>query len=111
MNTRKISINILCFIFILVPFFVFSEGLVDPLDKMTVQQFISKILGYIVKIGGVLATIAIVYVGFLFASAGGDAGKIKTAKSVLINTLLGLAVLLGAEILGATITSTINSIK
>ena len=111
MNTRKISINILCFIFILVPFFVFSEGLVDPLDKMTVQQFISKILGYIVKIGGVLATIAIVYVGFLYASAGGDAGKIKTARSVLINTLLGLAVLLGAEILGATITSTINSIK
>jgi hypothetical protein len=78
---------------------------------MTVQEFISKILSYIVKIGGVLATLAIVYVGFLFASAGGDSGKIKTAKSVLINTLLGLAVLLGAEILGATITSTINSIK
>jgi hypothetical protein len=115
MNTRKISINILCFVFILIPFFVFSEGssggLVNPLDDMTVQQFVSKMLGYIVKIGGVLATIAIVYVGFLFASAGGDAGKIKTARSVLINTLLGLAVLLGAEILGATITSTINSIK
>lgn len=111
MNVKKKSIKILCFVFVMIPFFVFSEGLIDPLNNITVQQFISKILGYVVKIGGVLATFAIVYVGFLFASAGGDTGKLKTAKNALINTLLGLAVLLGAEILGATITSTISSIK
>ncbi len=110
-NLKKISIKILCFVVVMFPLFAFSEGLKDPLSDMTVQEFISKMLGYLVKVGGVLATLAVVYVGFLFASAGGDSGKLKTARSALINTLLGLAILLGAEILGATITSTINSIK
>lgn len=110
LNTKKIF-KIIPFVFLLIPLFVFSAGLIDPLDNMTVQEFVSKMLGYVVKIGGVLAIVVIVYVGFLFASAGGDSGKITKARSVLINVLLGLVVLLGAEILGATITSTINSIK
>ena len=65
---------------------------------------------YIVRVGGVVATLAFIWTGFLFVQARGNPGGIETAKKVLLNTAIGTAILLGAQILATIIEGTVRSI-
>lgn len=91
--------------------FISSAQLINPLDSTDISSFISKILSYVVKIGGVIATFAFIYTGYLFAFARGNTGKLDAAKSALINTVIGVTILLGAQLIGNMITDTIKNIK
>ncbi|MFA5934624.1 MAG: TrbC/VirB2 family protein [Candidatus Paceibacterota bacterium] len=110
---KKITINLLSIIilsFVFIPLISSAIGLTDPLGGIDIKDFISKILSYIVKVGGVVATFAFIYTGFLFAFAKGNSGALEKAKSALIGTVIGMAILLGAELIGSMIMDTVSSI-
>jgi type IV secretory pathway VirB2 component (pilin) len=117
-NIKKVflnnKINLVSFcisILIILPFVSYSAGLTNPLKSNDIGSFISTILGYVVKIGGVLATFAIVYTGYLFAFARGNSGKLDNARGALLNTVIGLSILLGAQLIANMITTTVGSIR
>ena len=96
---------------IFLPLVSFAQ-ITNPLkDINTVEEFVSKILDYVVKIGGIIAIFAFIYVGYLFVEARGKPEGLKTAKSAFINTVIGVALLLGAQLVSKMIVSTIENLK
>jgi type IV secretory pathway VirB2 component (pilin) len=111
----KNKINLVSFcvlLFIFIPFvYSYAAGLTNPLKYKDLGPLISMVLGYVVKIGGIIAVFAIVYTGYLFAFARGNSGKLDNARSALLNTVIGLVILLGAQLIASMITTTIGGIK
>ena len=103
---------IISFLLLVVPVFVFAQGIQNPLNAGTdIPTFISNVLGYIVKIGGVVAIFAFIWSGYLFVKAQGNPTELTTAKTVFINTCIGVAVLLGAQLIASIIVGTISSLR
>jgi|SRR3989338_2597200 len=76
-------------------------------DIDTVQEFIHKLLEGVLKIGIPLVALAIIYCGFLFVAARGNPESIKKAKSALLYTLIGAAILLGSWAIAKLISETV----
>lgn len=77
----------------------------------SLPQFIKGILTIIVKVGIPVATIFIIWSGFLFLTAQGDETKLTKAKHSFVWACIGTAVLLGAWTLSIAIEGTINDIS
>lgn len=89
-----------------------GQGLTNPLkDIDTLPEFLSAILGGIVQIGTIVLIMMLVYVGFLFVAARGNAEKIQGAKSALLWTVIGGLILLGATAIQLVIEGTVNSLR
>lgn len=73
-------------------------------------ELIQKILRVVVDIGVPVATLFIIYSGFLFVKAQGNPEKLKEAKETFFWTIIGTAVLLGAWVLAQAIKGTIESL-
>ena len=69
---------------------------------------IQKIL---LPIGGVVAVLSFIWVGFMFVTAQGDPAKITTARTALWYTAIGTAVLLGAEAISLVLQTTITQLQ
>ncbi|MBA4320719.1 MAG: hypothetical protein C0412_20180 [Flavobacterium sp.] len=96
---------------LITPVFVFAQ-IANPLKGGTdIPKFISMILGYVVKIGGVLAIFAFILSGFYFVKAQGNETELTKAKNIFFNTCIGVAVLLGAQLIASLIVGTIGSLK
>lgn len=109
-NLLKITTFILSFIIISTPMFAFAQ-IENPLGKnTTISGFVTSILGYITKIGGVVAVFAFIWSGFLFVQAQGKPDGLKNANTVFLNTCIGVAVLLGAQLIASIIIGTIKGI-
>lgn len=77
----------------------------------TVSQLLSTIINTVLlPIGAIVAVMAFIWAGFLFVTAQGDPGKLKTAKAALLYTVIGTAILLGSVALAAVIKNTITAI-
>jgi hypothetical protein len=60
--------------------------------RVTVAVIIKAFLGLL----GIIAVVLMLYAGFLWMTAGGNSEQVGTAKSIIINATIGLAVLLSA---------------
>lgn len=88
------------------------KGLVNPLgDVETLPQFLEAILKGVVDIGTIILIMMLVYVGFLFVAARGNAEKLQSAKSALVWTVIGGLILLGATAIQMVITETVKSLN
>ncbi len=110
---KNIASNLLAIIFmIFIPSISFAQTIENPLKGLnSIPNFVAIILGYVVRIGGVIAIFAFIYVGYLFVKARGNPGELKTAREAFINTVIGVAILLGAQIIASIIVGTINSLR
>lgn len=77
----------------------------------TIMDFIKLLIKYVMYIGIPVIALAIIYTGFLFVSASGNSEKLTKAKSALLYTLIGGALLLGAFVIAHAISSTVDEIK
>lgn len=106
----KASTTLLSFSLLVAPLFV-SAQIQNPLRAgSNIPEFINTVLVYIVRVGGILATLSFIYAGFLYVEARGDMGKLGEAKNIFLNTCIGTAVLLGAQIIGTLIKGTVESL-
>ncbi|HYF29211.1 MAG TPA: pilin [Candidatus Paceibacterota bacterium] len=88
-----------------------TGGLTNPIKFDSLEQLLEAVLAAIVRIGTIVLTLALVYVGFLFVVAQGNEEKIRNARSALLWTVIGGLILLGASALGQVIKATVNSIQ
>jgi hypothetical protein len=110
-NIIKISATILSLGFFILPFFAFAQ-IANPLKTVTdIPSLVSNVLGIVVKIGGVVAIFFFIWSGFLFVRAQGKPEEITKARTTFINTCIGVALLLGAQLIASIIIGTINSLK
>lgn len=86
------------------------ETLENPTNVPTLYDFIREVLTIVVKIGIPVATIFIIWSGFLFLTAQGDEAQLKKAKASFVWACVGVAVLLGAWLLATAIKSTIDQL-
>lgn len=76
------------------------------------MDFIKTVINEIlIPIGGVIAVLVIMYAGFLYVTARGDTGKIKTAHDTLLYGVIGAAILLGAWVISEAIGGTIDQLR
>jgi|CXWL01.1.fsa_nt_gi hypothetical protein len=87
-----------------------GQTIVNPLKVSSLEEFINLILKAVVQIGTIVLTLAIIWVGFLFVAARGNAEKISSARSALMWTIIGGLILLGAQAIGLVIKSTVNGL-
>jgi len=89
-----------------------SGGLVNPLNGInSLPEFLKAILAGVVQIGTIVLIMMLVYVGFLFVAARGNAEKLQGAKSALVWTVIGGLVLLGATSIQLVIQGTVDSLR
>lgn len=92
--------------------FVYGFVIDNPLvDINTLPDFIAAILRIAVMVITPLLVVCILYAGFLFVSAQGNEAQITKAKMVLLWTVIGGGVALGAQIFASAIQGTINSLR
>ena len=88
-----------------------QSGLCNPLKAHSITEFLNDILTYVVKIGTVFVILMIVYVGFKFTAARGNAGELEKVRVMFLWTVVGALVILGAHVISDMITSTIHTIS
>ncbi len=71
-------------------------------------QLVNNLMNALWKIGLVVATIALVWVGFNFVLARGNPEKIKSAKQWFTYIIIGVAILFGANIIVDIIRATVE---
>jgi len=90
---------------------VITEQIENPLgDGSSLPAFVESLLGIIVRAGIPLIVLALVYTGFRFVEARGNPGKIEDAKKLLLWTVIGSAIILGAWTIATILTNTITTI-
>lgn len=116
--TTRIQITLLT-LALSVPFISFggaksgtNDGTIhNPLSgNSNIFDFIETVITAAIQLGAIVAVVAIVYAGFLFVTAQGDEKKIATAKSVLLYTVIGIAILLGARLITDVVVGTVTDI-
>jgi hypothetical protein len=63
------------------------KGATDP--NAIIGNLISAVIGFL----GVVLFLYLLYGGFLWMTAGGDAGQVKTATAVIRNAIIGLVII------------------
>jgi hypothetical protein len=85
--------------------------LCNPLRNISdLDGLIVAVLGIVVKIGTYIAVIFIIWSGFLFVRAQGNPGELAKAKETFLYTIVGVAILLGAQALAMAVGGTVNSL-
>ncbi len=88
-----------------------SVTLTNPLTSGdSLEGFLGEILKFIIRIGTIVVILMVVYVGFKFVTAQGEPGKITEARTMLLWTVIGALVLLGAQAIAMAIQATVQAL-
>jgi len=85
--------------------------LINPLKSGTsLESFLGNILDFIIRIGTIVVILMLVFVGYKFVVAQGVPGKIEEARNMLLWTVIGALVLLGAKAISVGILATVQAL-
>ena len=79
------------------------------LSSASLPSVIGKILQVVLSFLGLIALIIIVYGGFMWMTAGGAEEKVKKAKDLMINGIIGLVIIILAYAIASFIITSIIS--
>ncbi|MEK7208011.1 MAG: pilin [Patescibacteria group bacterium] len=85
--------------------------LCNPLRFPTIDAFLLEILKVVVQYGALIVVFFIVYAGFKFVTAQGNAEKLAEAKKMLAWVIVGAFVLLGVYVIREAICGTLNELR
>ncbi len=83
----------------------------NPLKFNSIQALVLETVKVATTIGFYIAVFFIIYSGFLFVKARGNPKEIEDAKKTFMWTVIGTAVLLGANVVARVIQGTITQIQ
>lgn len=78
-------------------------GLINPLQAETLGEAINALINFLFYLAMAIAPILIIYAAFLLLTAAGDAAKINKARTIILWTLIAVAIVLLAKGLPAII--------
>ncbi|NBD74159.1 hypothetical protein GVX82_03930 [Patescibacteria group bacterium] len=88
-----------------------TEELCNPIAAPDLVAFVNMLLEAIILIAFPFLVLMIVYCGFLFITAQGNAQKLAEARKVFLWTLIGALLVLGAQALSLAIEATVTEIR
>ncbi len=74
-----------------------------PISLNDLISISENIGGFLMVIGGILAGIAVVWVGIVYMTSGSDSAKVKGAKDMLKAVLIGALIIFGSGVIINTI--------
>ena len=74
----------------------------DAIELADLESIIETIANFLIAIGVIIAVIFIIIGGIKYMAAGGDSSKAADARNMIINGLIGAAVVLGVGVLLST---------
>ncbi len=81
----------------------------NPLKSNSMEEFIARVLEALVLLLTPILVLAVILSGFLFVKARGNPEELGTAKRVLMYTLVGSAIVLGAEVIANALSGTLSN--
>ena len=88
-----------------------SAGIQNPLSNTNdLYTFIANVLHAVAQLGAAVCVFFVIYSGFLYVTAQGNEEKLKRAHRALLYTVIGVAILLGAELIAIVIKNTITKL-
>ena len=87
-----------------------KDKLCNPLKVDSLDQLVVVLLELIVKVGSIVIVFYIIYSGFKLVMAQGKPEAIKDAKNALMYSLIGGAILLGAEAIALVLKDTVTTL-
>ena len=73
--------------------------------------FLTNILKFVIQIGTIVVVLMVVFVGYKFVAARGNDAKLIEARQMLLWTVVGALILLGAQAIALTIQATVQAIS
>ena len=77
----------------------------------SLENFLFKIMEFVIRIGAIVVVLMLVYVGYLFVKARGEPGKITEARDALLWTVVGALILLGSQAIATGIKATVQALS
>ena len=84
-------------------------GLQNPLGNQSLIGFFESILDVIMIFAVPIIVFFIIYAGFLYVTAQGNESKVSTAHMALLYSVIGGVIILGARVILAVISGTIQA--
>jgi len=89
-----------------------SVTLINPLGTgATLNSLLTSILEFVVRIGSIVVVLMLVFVGYKFVVAQGKEADIREARTMLLWTIVGALILLGAEAIAKGIEATVQALS
>ncbi|MBT4277337.1 hypothetical protein HOD96_01145 [Candidatus Falkowbacteria bacterium] len=86
-----------------------GDGKTDCDSDVNLSLVIGKIIGALLSFLGVIFFVLIVYGGFMWMTAGGKPEQVDKARKVIVNSTIGLIIILSAYVVTYLITTEIQS--
>jgi hypothetical protein len=87
-----------------------GANLTNPIKVDSVGGFLKSIFTVITRLGVIVISVAIVFVGFKFIVAQGNPEALKSARRNALYVFIGAALVLGAEVITAVLTDTADKL-
>ena len=83
----------------------------NPIQSDSLTELLEAIIDIIILIAVPIIIVAVIYAGFKFVTAGGNANQIAEARRILLWVLVGSLVILGARVIAAAIEGTASELR
>lgn len=87
-----------------------ADELENPLNAENLIDLIALVSKAVMKIALIVAVVALIWAGFLFVTSQGNEEKLKNARAVLVWTIIGVAIIVGTDIIISVIENFFSSI-
>jgi hypothetical protein len=81
----------------------------NPLKSDDIQEILLNIMELVAIVGGIVVVLFIIYSGFTYVTASGDTAKITKAREMFFATIIGGAILLGADVIATVVINTVKT--
>ncbi len=87
-----------------------ANTLINPLKFDTICGLVTGLLEAVMVIGIPIAVIFIVWAGFKFVLAQGNADKLSEARSNFLHVIIGIGIFVGASLIASVIINTLEQL-
>jgi len=80
-----------------IPFFTKGITVQNPLKYTTIEELIEGLIDFLFWAAVAIAPLMVIVAAFFFLTAGGNPDKIRTAKNIILYTVIGFTIALLAK--------------
>jgi hypothetical protein len=113
-NIKKYVPHLIALFVLLIPIFLFAEidpeaKIKNPLGSNSVEDLLGKIMTLVEMVGAIVVVFFIILSGYKIVTAGDSDSDRTKAKEMFYATVIGGAILLGADIIAKVVVNTVET--
>lgn len=107
---QKISAYVSATIISFLPLVTSAQYFTNPIQADTLDGFLVQLLNVVIMLGAIAVVFFLILAGFKYVTARGDEKQISSAHQTLTYTIVGGAIVLGAQVIASAIKATVNEL-